>query len=249
MKEITLNNFVIDLLLKNYSFITHLVEAIAALAGVLVLNKFKGTHARYFIFFLVYIAVFDTLGYYTKYVASGKKLSFLVGTIIQKNHWLYNIFWHVGAIMFFSFYYRKILKTAIFLTIIKCISYCFLVFCIIYFLYNWEAFFHTFFPTINVLGAIVIFTCTVFYFIEILQSDKILEFYKSINFYISAAIFIWWLIITPIVFYNVYHTYEIGNPNIDLNFLFLRRQIYLFANLTMYLTFTFALLWCKPQND
>ena len=91
-------------------------------------------------------------------------------------------------------------------------------------------------------GALIILLCTIFYFIEILQSEKILIFYKSLNFYISAAIFIWWLIVTPIVFYDIYMS------NSDWNFIFLRWQIYLFANIIMYLTFTFALIWYKPEK-
>ena len=116
-------------------------------------------------------------------------------------------------------------------------------------LFNWDAYFYRFFPIISISGAVVIFLCTVFYFIETLNSNRILTFYKTINFYISAAIFIWWLIITPLVFYDVYFTYEIGNPNRDWSFLFLRWQIYMFANIVMYITFTLALIWCKPQKN
>ena len=77
---------------------------------------------------------------------------------------------------------------------------------------------------------------------EILLSDTILVFYKSINFYISVAILIWWLIITPIVFFEKYNTTS------DWDYVFLKWQIKLFANICMYLTFTFALIFCKPEN-
>ncbi|WP_308992005.1 hypothetical protein QLS71_017120 [Mariniflexile litorale] len=172
-----------------------------------------------------------------------------MGTKIETNHWWTTMFWKIGAIMFFSFYYVKVLKTKIFKDIIKFGSYAFLAVSIFYIVFNWNRFFHTFFTVISILGALVIFLCTVLYFLETLQSDRILTFYKSINFYISAAIFIWWLIITPIVFYDVYFVYESGNSNRDWTFIFLRWQIYLFANIFMYSIFTFALIWCRPQND
>ena len=100
-----------------------------------------------------------------------------------------------------------------------------------------------FFLILDILGSLIIFLCTVFYFFEILQSDNILTFYKLLNFYISTAIFIWWLIITPLVFYDIY------NSNYDWNFIFLKWQIYLFANIFMYSTFTFALIFCKPEIE
>jgi hypothetical protein len=48
-----------------------------------------------------------------------------------------------------------------------------------------------------------------------------------------------------LVFYDIYNT------NGDWNFIFLKWQIYLSANVFMYLTFTFALIFCKPdiKND
>ncbi len=151
------------------------------------------------------------------------------------------MYWKIGAILFFSFYYYRYLINKSFKRIVKYSGYSFLVFSIIYILFNWDDYFIVFFPIIDILGAIIIFLCTAFYFFEILNSEKILTFYTSINFYISAAIFIWWLIITPLVFYDIY------NSHYDWNFIFLKWQIYLFANIVMYLTFTFALIFCKPE--
>ncbi len=238
-----------EFLLKNYSLITHTVEAMAALAGVFLYKKYNKTTAKYFIYFLVFLTICDTLSMYTWLVFPNKPLSFLVGTIIEKNYWWSTLYWKLGAIMFFSFYYRYILKTKGFIDTIKYASIIFLTYSIIHILLNWNDFFDSFFPIISVLGAIIVLLCTVFYFIEILQSENILTFYKSLNFYISAAIFIWWLIITPIVFYDNYTSYEISVYERDWDYIKLRRMIYLFANIFMYSTFTFTLIWCKPDDD
>lgn len=236
-----------DFLLNNYLFLTHLVEAISALTGLLLYKRYKKSKAKYFVWFLVYLTLCDFISGYSWHVKEGEFLSFLIGTLIQKNYWFSTLYWKIGAIMFFAFYYRKILKTELFKSIIKYASYSFLVFSVIYILFHLEAFFNSFFPIISILGAIIVFLCTVFYFIEILLSNKILAFYKSIDFYISAAIFIWWLIITPIVFYDNYTTYEVGIHEKDWNYLNLRGVIYLSANIVMYSTFTFALIYCKPE--
>ncbi|WP_246067715.1 hypothetical protein [Changchengzhania lutea] len=225
------------------------MEFLAAVTGIFCYKKYKDTAAKYFIYFLIIIAFSDSFNYYAFYVNPNKALSFLIGTRFEKNHWWTTLYWKIGAIMFFAFYYRKILLSKVFKNIIKYASYGFLSISAIYILFYFDEFFYKFFPIISVLGAVIVFLCTVFYFLEILQSDDILTFYRSLNFYISVAIFIWWLIITPLVFYNIYFTYEIGNPNRDWNFVLLRRQIYLFSNIFMYLTFTYALIWCQPESN
>ena len=238
-----------EFLVENYSLLTYFVEVMAALTGVILFGKYKNTFIKYFIFFLVYLTFCDTISNYTKYVKEGEILYFLIGTLIEKNYWLSTIYWKIGAILFFAFYYNKILKTKYFKEIIKYASLIFFIFSITHILLNLEAFFVSFFPIISILGAVIVFLCTVFYFIEILQNEEVLTFYKSLNFYISVAIFIWWLIITPIVFYDNYTSYEVGVYERDWDYINLRRLIYLFSNIFMYSTFTFALIYCKPEKN
>lgn len=232
-----------EFLLEYKNTITFSVEILAAVTGLLLYKKYKLTAAKYFIWFLVYLTVCDFLGSnYIKHINNDGLLKFLDDTVFERNFWWSTIFWKVGAILFFAFYYYKILESNVFKNVIKYSGYCFFIFSITYIIFNWDDYFIRFFPIISILGAFIIFLCTIFYFIEILQSDEILTFYKSLNFYISAAIFVWWLIITPLVFYDIY------NSHYDWNFIFLKWQIYLFANIVMYSTFTFALIWCRPQK-
>ena len=232
-----------DFLIQYYSLVTHSVEALAAFTGLLLYRKYKDSTAKYFIYFLFYSTLCDTLGSYTKYVKNDGLLSFLDGTLFQKNYWWFTLFWSVFSIVFYTFYYNKIIKNAKFKSVIKNSGYAFFLFSVGYIIINFDSYFKTSLPPITVFGALIIFLCTVFYFIEILLSDTILVFYKSLNFYISITIFIWWLIITPLGFFERYFFTS------DWDFVFLKWQIYLFANIFMYLTFTFALIWCRPQNE
>lgn len=240
---------IIEFFLEHYSLLTHLLEFLAAFTGLLLIKKYNSKAAKYFIYFLVVIATSDSLCYYTHYVRPGMALEFLIGTKFAKNHWWSTLYWDVGTILFFTYFFYLILKTPVFKKVVKFLGYFYFVFSTIYILSNWEKFFVQFFEILDVFGAIIIFMCTVFYFIEILLSEEILEFYRSIYFYISAVIFIWWLIITPLGFYDIYFTYEVGKNFFDKAFVDLRRQIYLFVNIFMYLTYTFALIWCKPENE
>ena len=236
-----MNNFLLD-----YKYtITFSVEILAAVTGLLLYKKYNHTVAKFFIYFLVCLSICDFLGSYVKYIRNDGFLSFLDGTILRKNFWWSTLYWKIGAPAFLAFYYNKILSNILFKKIIKYYSVFFVIFSFTYIALNWDDYFILFFPVISVLGAIIVFLCAIFYFIEVLQSDKILTFYKSLNFYTSAAIFIWWLIITPLVFYDIYNT------NGDWNFIFFKWQIYLSANIVMYLTFTFALIFCIPniEND
>jgi hypothetical protein len=236
-----------EFLLKNYIFLSKLVEGIAVLTGLICYKKYRNTYQKYFIWFLIYIIIFDFIGSYTIYVAKYEFLypikQALKGTLLEKNYWVYTFFWSIGSILFFAFYYLKIIANRRYRRIIYYAALLFFLCSTTYIFLNINAFFMAAIPFIKVSGATVIFICVIFYFIELLKSDEVLTFYKSLNFYISSAIFIWWLVTTPVVFFEIYFS------SADWNFVFLRGKIFLFMNIFMYLTFSFALLWCKPQND
>ncbi len=232
-----------EFLRNNYYILTHSVEIIAAVTGLFCFKKYKRTAAIYFIYFLVFVALSELLGEYTHLVEGDGVLSFLKGTNIERNYWWSTLYWVIGAILFYTFYFQKIIKSKKNILVIKIARNVFLYFSIIHIIFNWQDFFSKFSPILVVAGAFIIFLLVILYFIEILNSERILTFYKSINFYISATILIWWLIITPLVFYDMYFS------KADWSFVFLKWQIYLFANIFMYLTFTFALLWCNPKID
>ena len=112
-----------------------------------------------------------------------------------------------------------------------------------YIVFNINLFFNSSIIVVKILGAIVVLLSTVLFFMEILKSNKVLAFYKTIDFYIASVVFIWFLVRTPIVFYDVYFTTK------DWDYVILKSAILLITNMFMYLTFSFALLWCRPQND
>ena len=243
-------------LIENYSLLTKSLEILAAVTGIFVYRKFSNSVAKYFIYFLIYVAILELVGGYIIYVRPDEFLHFLMGTLIEKNYWLYTICWKIGAILFFNFYYFKIIENNRLKTVLKYTGFSYLAFSIVYIIANGNKFFYMSFPILSVFGSIIVFTCCTFYFIELLRSEKVLFFYSSLNFYISVVIFIWWLITTPLIFYSMYYSsVDLSKPFRhpeffgDLNYITLQKKIYLYSNMFMYLTYTFALLWCKPQND
>lgn len=232
-----------EFITKNFNFITYFVEVLAATTGVLLHTRYKLTEAKYFIYYLVYIVLVEVLGSYSHYLNELNLQSLLEGTHFYDSVFWFTLFFDIGAIVFFSFYYYKILKTRLFKSVLKYGTYLFLVASIIDIMSNWQTFYDTFSSFIEILGACLIILCALFFFIELLQSENVLNFKKNVNFYITVAIFIWWMVITPLVFYNTYHS------EADWDFVNLNRLIYLFANIFMYTTFTVGLIVSKPKNE
>ncbi len=227
--------------------ITHGVELIAAITGIICYKKYKVTNAKYFIYFLIYVVIIEHIAGYPRYLVNYDSLkeakAYLKGTMFERNYWFYSLFWNIGSGLFYTWYFRKTIKNPTFKTILKFGLLLFIISSIVYLMTNWEWFFKELAVYIHVTGAILILFSVCLYFIEILKSHVILRFHSSLNFYIAAVLIIWYLITTPLSFYNMYFS------TADWNFIFLKWQIFLFANIFMYLTFTFALIYCKPTYD
>lgn len=213
------------------------------LIGILCLKKYKRTTARYFIYFLIYVFCIDFIGLYPSMYDKIEWLSVVRNSIFRYNYWLFSIFYILGSILFFMFYYNKILNNKMHKTAVLLIGSISFIIAVCYIVFNIDVFFIRFLPLLSVFACMAILAYTIFYFIELLQSTKILIFYKLLDFYISIALFFWWLIITPVIFYSVYNTTE------DWDFVFLKWQIFMFSNLFMYLTYAIGLIVSKPLAE
>lgn len=235
-----------EFILNNYYYLNEGVIIMAALVGLLTFNKFKQTKVKYFIYFLIYVLVIELIGWYPSlsyYNESFKWIDNLTkGTILEENYLWYGIFWKMGSALFISFYFNKVLRKDIFKNIIKYLTYLFIGMCIIYLLFFNSTYYKGESYLINFSGVLIIVLSAIFYLVEVLMSEKVISFYKSVHFYIASVFFIFFLIKTPITFFQIYYSTS------DWNFVFLRDEIILFCNIFMYLTFAFALIKCKPKD-
>ncbi|NNK87926.1 MAG: hypothetical protein HKO90_06560, partial [Flavobacteriaceae bacterium] len=192
------------------------------------------------------IAVMELIGGYTDYVEKFEFLSDLrqklAGTIFEKNNWLYTLFWRLGATLAYVYYFRGLLKSGSQQRVLKLMASGFVVACMVIISSNFNDFFVRSFPAITIMSSLLIIISTVMYLMQILQSDRIINFYRSLNFYMAAVLLVWNLIITPLIFYDVYYSRS------DMPYVVLKHSIYLFSNIFMYLSFSIALLCCKPEN-
>ena len=236
-------NDVIDFLLNNRNNLTLFFEILAAVTGLVLFNKYRHTVAKYFIYFLVYIVLMVILGRYTYLVGNNGVFSFLEGTLLERNYWWFTLFWKIVAVVFFGWYYSKILHNKLHKKILKITTFSFIIISLIIILLNLKLYFTNSIPSIGILGALIILQCVYYYFVEILTNEKVLNFHKSLAFYISCAILLFWLIKTPLAFFEPYYRKS------DMDYVNLRGYINLFVNTFMYLIFTVGLIVSKPEND
>jgi hypothetical protein len=232
-----------EFLRQNYSLLTRLIVISTAFIGVLNYRKFKTTPVSKFIVFLVFVSFIEIIANYPSYLISLNKYYLLDGTLIKQNYWWYTIAWTMGSALFFSYYLNKVVETKFIKNILQSLFWIMVMTVFIVLIFDYKQVFNSFPVIIEIVSFLVVVFSVIFYFIEVLLSDKILNFYKSIHFYICTAILFWWLVTTPLVFYEVYHSTS------DWDYIILKWQIRLFANVVMYLTFSMALIWCKPQNN
>ena len=233
-----MENFV----LSNNVYITYAIEFIAVLAGVFTYKKYKQSAAIFFIHILFFIFFLELFGSYPNYYGKVNFLKPLYDSVFRDNYWWFTICFDVITIFLFSRLFYKVLKRKTYKKIVSISSYTFIIVSIVYIFLNFNKLFFQFFIFIQILGAVLIIISTVSYFLEIINNDKILTFYKDLYFYVAVAIFMWWIIVTPVSFFDIYFRAE------DWNFILLKWQIYLIANMFMYITFAIGLIVSKTEK-
>lgn len=181
---------------------------IPIVAGLFCSRRIKDANKKFIFYFLIFILVQSNIGnyplYFYKYDDTGYLTGLIEGTVFQTNYWWFNITWHLISVSVFAYYYWRILNVSWHRTIIKFVVISYSISTVIYYIWNWDEFFYRKFPFVAINGGIVILFCVTFYLLELLQSERILKFYKTFNFYLTIGILLFWLVYTPLVFFEVY---------------------------------------------
>ena len=89
------------------------------------------------------------------------------------------------------------------------------------------------------VAAIGVITSIILYFIEILNSDRILQFERSIYFWFSLGVLVFWVPYMPLKFTSTYFNFQGPVYVISITVL----------NYLMYLFFIIGLLWSKKKYN
>ncbi|MCT4629758.1 hypothetical protein [Winogradskyella sp.] len=215
----------------------YLFELFAALSGSYFWFKTKEQAIRPFVWYLWFVVVIETLAMYPYLYGrvDNTLINWLEHSFMRQNSWIYH-FYNVGTIILFRIFIKKNTSTKFSHKIINVVfwfSFSFFVIYILYLIVNGN-----FFKSINEYD-VAIFTFTIFamvmmYFRELLQSDEILNFYKSHVFYICIVTLLFYICMTPLFFYSEYIS------TINPDFIDFRRVALTVSNIILYSCYVFA---------
>ena len=169
--------------------------------------------------------------------------TYLKGTIFEDNQWWYNIFWVFGGGLFVCGYVYKILVSSVLKNTVAVLSSAYVIFFIIRFYTAKNVVLNSNDMVCFMVGGFVIIGGISLYFIEVLRGEWLVSLKNAFNLLVLGALFVWWLTVAPTLFYEDYFNVT------DRAFILLRRSIILSCNIVMYGVFSWALIYCKPQNN
>ena len=209
-------------------------ELLASIVGTIYFYKYRHTVLKYFLILLWYITLTEFSGWYI----SANRIESLL--FFDQNGTLYNL-WMYNLLRIFTFstifyIYMKSINTKKYKQLIKIFLITYLILVVI----NWsfiQSFVFEMSEIPKVIGSLFVTITVIFYFIELLKSEKIITFHRELLFWISVGILLYHSGTIPFTLkWNGYMLI----PGIHKLFL-----INTILALTMYLTFTFGFIWSK----
>jgi hypothetical protein len=198
-------------------------ETIAALVGIVYFKKLKNSYWKWFVFYLVFIAVESVI------------LKFFVFDIVV---FLYDFL--IVPIEFFFFYWLYAIKS---LQNKKMFWTCVLLFLVTYIQHF---FYKNQLKTINeityIVGCMLLFVLVLFEFIKQIKSDDILLFKQNKMFYINVGVVLLYIGSLPLFAFKMY-LYEFKKE------IYICYAYYFYSsNILMYLLFAASFIWGKSKT-
>ncbi|WP_431135609.1 hypothetical protein [Psychroserpens mesophilus] len=224
-----------EFLYENRSYITKFFEITAAVFGSVYLHRTKNQKLKIFVVFLWITVTVEVLGYYKTILQNNYDYSWFISwknSEFCQNSWLYNIYSFL-AIGFLGVFYTDLISNTTSKLFIRLIVIIYSVFTLFYYTLT-EAFLGYGLPYDNILASIIVSIYVILYFVELMNSDFILQYYKLPSFYISVALLLWHLCATPLFIYNNYFL------PFNTEFVNFRTLLLLYINIFTYSCITFG---------
>lgn len=225
-----------------YSFLTiNFFELLAAMAGSLYLKSNNKIEVKIFVWFLWFSFINELVfGWLPSFVRDYDTFAFLKDTIFEFNLWIYNVVIIVKFIIYSIFFYsfipnnftRKILKYGVVL---------FVLYSIIYLITTKSLFISVSAPT-YILGSFFLLLIVLIYFIEVLKSEEILNFKRTLPFYIAIGALVFHLTVTPLFIYLKFYRSK------NASFVEIYQIILTAANIFMYTCYTLGFIICSQYK-
>jgi len=233
----------LDYFIENFLLI-YLLEIGAAIAGTiyLVRKKLRPPYTQLFVAYLWLVVFVETIGFYPtyNYFTNFAAMPFVEGTRFERNSWLYNSYSIIKFAIFYIFFIGQ-LQNKKSIKFFRWITVLFVVSAILNLLFT-DVFFERSSAYTFIVGAVILMGLIFVYYFELLKSDKILVFYKSLVFYISVGLLLWHVTTTPLFIYNKYFT--LASPE----FVKLHSNILDASNIFLYGIYIAAFFYCSSNK-
>lgn len=181
-------------------------ELLAAMAGTIYLRKVPKvpTLYKYFVYYLWITFIVDVSGAYllVAYYEWKALLKLIEGTIFYRNYWLFNPM-KIFSLSFYCLFFILQLESERSKKILSWLVGLFFISAWINLIVSGK-FFIAYAAYTPIVGSILLSICIAFYLLEMLNGDKILNFYKNLTFYVAVGALLWHLTFTPMFIYNNY---------------------------------------------
>lgn len=185
-------------------------EILVVVLGVLYLRKIPGIpfYKKLFIYYLFGILLVDLSGYYVAvaYFTDYKWFGFVKNTVWERNYWLFNAVNPISFLIFLWFFIAQLDSERI-KRWLKIATVLFLTGCIISNIFSGD-YFTAYVAFTYIVGSILLSVCIACYLIQILRNEQIVDFHKSLSFYVALGALFWHLGFTPMFIYNRYNIME-----------------------------------------
>lgn len=233
----------IDFLFDNRLLVTYTVEILAAIFGSYYISKFNNSVIKIFVYYLWLTVLFEISGAYSYLFLNNYDLDWFIALkngVFCSNIWLFNIYSFL-AIGIIGLFYSNLMTSQVFKNSIRIIFISYAIFAFTFFTFT-DAFFVKSLPYNSVFEAVSMCIYVVFYFIELMRRDELLNFYKLPSFYISIALLIWYLCVTPLFIFDSYFY------AMNANFVEFRGKFLLYINIFTYLCFAFGFWYSLKKS-
>lgn len=223
--------------MTNFDFLFHLLELVAALTGSFYWLKTADDSIRPFVWYLWFIVFVETLAMYPYLydIMDNSIINSIENSKFRRNSWLYNLYNPVTVFLIGRFMISNT-NTTFSHRIIKYLVFCYALFCLGFFLIRGD-FFEMGIPYDSVISTFVIFIMVMLYLRELMKSNDILNFYKSPVFYVTIALLLWYICLTPLFIFNAFYL------KINKEFISFRSSFLDTSNIILYSWYTFAFLY------
>ena len=224
--------------------VINLFEILAAIVATKYSKKYQDDKLSwYFSLFLWFtVAIEIIFGWLPAAINKVESLSFLKDTFLNYNPWAYDLY-NIMSFSFFLFYFLTVLSKN------RCLGkrdfsiiFVFVCFCILIHI-TFDFFSPISSNLVSILGTLFLSIVIIVFYLKMLKSDLILNFYKILPFYVSIGILIFNLVVNPIFIYQSYYSIKKSPEFVELF-----KLVIMSANIFMYTCFIFGLIICSKPN-